>query len=84
MDKAYDIGDNLITKAQYVKEYTKGNLSLYKDRKVAQAIDFLGSKYDNLKNNKPEDIDNSNNNQKENIDGVKDTKIKLTQMKIYK
>ncbi len=49
MDKAYDIGDNLITKAQYVKEYTKGNLSLYKDRKVAQAIDFLGSKYDNLK-----------------------------------
>nr|BAG75475.1 TcpH protein [Clostridium perfringens] len=41
MDKAYDIGDNLITKAQYAKEYTKGNLSLYKDRKVAQAIEFL-------------------------------------------
>ncbi|MFY8237574.1 TcpH, partial [Clostridium perfringens] len=36
MDRAYDIGDNLITKAQYAKEYTKGNLSLYKDRKVAQ------------------------------------------------
>ena len=76
MDKAYDIGDNLITKAQYVKEYTKGNLSLYKDRKVAQAIDLLGSKYDNLKNNKPEDIENSNN-PKENIDGVKDTKNKV-------
>ena len=76
MDKAYDIGDNLITKAQYAKEYTKGNLSLYKDRKVAQAIDFLGSKYDNLKNNKPEDIENVNNS-KENIDGVKDTKNKV-------
>lgn len=75
MDKAYDIGDNLITKAQYAKEYTKGNLSLYKDRKVAQTIDFLGSKYDNLKNNKPEDIENSNN-PKENIDGIKDTKNK--------
>ncbi|KAB8118484.1 TcpH, partial [Clostridium perfringens] len=70
------IGDNLITKAQYAKEYTKGNLSLYKDRKVAQAIDFLGSKYDNLKNNKPEDIENANN-PKENIDGVKDTKNKV-------
>ncbi|HAT4114486.1 TPA: TcpH [Clostridium perfringens] len=76
MDKAYDIGDNLITKAQYVKEYTKGNLSLYKDRKVAQAIDLLGSKYDNLKNNKTEDIENANN-PKENIDGVKDTKNKV-------
>ncbi|EPB8187979.1 TcpH [Clostridium perfringens] len=76
MDKAYDIGDNLITKAQYVKEYTKGNLSLYKDRKVAQAIDFLGSKYDNLKNNKTEDIENSNN-PKENIDKVNDTKNKV-------
>ena len=76
MDRAYDIGDNLITKAQYAKEYTKGNLSLYKDRKVAQAIDFLGSKYDNLKNNKPEDIENANN-PKENIDGVKDTKNKV-------
>ncbi|NGU31871.1 TcpH, partial [Clostridium perfringens] len=76
MDRAYDIGDSLITKAQYAKEYTKGNLSLYKDRKVAQAIDFLGSKYDNLKNNKPEDIDNVNN-PKENIDGVKDTKNKV-------
>ncbi|AMN30700.1 TcpH (plasmid) [Clostridium perfringens] len=76
MDRAYDIGDNLITKAQYAKEYTKGNLSLYKDRKVAQAIDFLGSKYDNLKNNKPEDIENANNT-KENIDGVKDTKNKV-------
>lgn len=76
MDKAYDIGDNLITKAQYVKEYTKGNLSLYKDRKVAQTIDFLGSKYDNLKNNKPEDIENSNN-PKENIDKVNDTKNKV-------
>ncbi|MFY8264020.1 TcpH [Clostridium perfringens] len=76
MDKAYDIGDNLITKAQYVKEYTKGNLSLYKDRKVAQTIDFLGSKYDNLKNNKTEDIENSNN-QKENIDKVNDTKNKV-------
>ncbi|NGT33252.1 TcpH [Clostridium perfringens] len=76
MDRAYDIGDNLITKAQYAKEYTKGNLSLYKDRKVAQAIDFLGSKYDNLKNNKPEDIENVNN-PKENIDGVKDTKNKV-------
>ncbi|EDT15193.1 hypothetical protein [Clostridium perfringens] len=76
MDRAYDIGDNLITKAQYAKEYTKGNLSLYKDRKVAQAIDFLGSKYDNLKNNKPEDIENANN-PKENMDGVKDTKNKV-------
>ena len=76
MDKAYDIGDNLITKAQYVKEYTKGNLSLYKDRKVAQTIDFLGSKYDNLKNNKTEDIENSNN-PKENIDKVNDTKNKV-------
>ncbi|NGT59455.1 TcpH, partial [Clostridium perfringens] len=76
MDRAYDIGDSLITKAQYAKEYTKGNLSLYKDRKVAQAIDFLGSKYDNLKNNKPEDIENVNN-PKENIDGVKDTKNKV-------
>ena len=76
MDRAYDIGDNLITKAQYAKEYTKGNLSLYKDRKVAQAIDFLGSKYDNLKNNKPEDIENANN-PKENINGVKDTKNKV-------
>ena len=76
IDRAYDIGDNLITKAQYAKEYTKGNLSLYKDRKVAQAIDFLGSKYDNLKNNKPEDIENANN-PKENIDGVKDTKNKV-------
>ncbi|NGT59458.1 TcpH, partial [Clostridium perfringens] len=76
MDRAYDIGDNLITKAQYAKEYTKGNLSLYKDRKVAQAIDFLGSKYDNLKNNKPEDIENVNN-PKENIDGIKDTKNKV-------
>ncbi|EOU1689726.1 TcpH, partial [Clostridium perfringens] len=76
MDRAYDIGDNLITKAQYAKEYTKGNLSLYKDRKVAQAIDFLGSKYDNLKNNNPEDIENANN-PKENIDGVKDTKNKV-------
>ncbi|HHD2745327.1 TPA: TcpH, partial [Clostridium perfringens] len=76
MDKAYDIGDNLITKAQYAKEYTKGNLSLYKDRKVAQAIDFLGSKYDNLKNNKTEDIENSNN-PKENIDKVNDTKNKV-------
>lgn len=76
MDRAYEIGDNLITKAQYAKEYTKGNLSLYKDRKVAQAIDFLGSKYDNLKNNKPEDIENVNN-PKENIDGVKDTKNKV-------
>ncbi|PWW97783.1 TcpH [Clostridium perfringens] len=76
MDKAYDIGDNLITKAQYVKEYTKGNLSLYKDRKVAQAIDFLGSKYNNLKNNKTEDIENSNN-PKENIDKVNDTKNKV-------
>ncbi|HGD0581960.1 TPA: TcpH, partial [Clostridium perfringens] len=75
MDRAYDIGDNLITKAQYAKEYTKGNLSLYKDRKVAQAIDFLGSKYNNLKNSKPEDIENTNN-PKENIDGVKDTKNK--------
>ncbi|MDC4242806.1 TcpH, partial (plasmid) [Clostridium tertium] len=76
IDRAYDIGDNLITKAQYAKEYTKGNLSLYKDRKVAQAIDFLGSKYDNLKNNKPEDIENANN-PKENIDGVKGTKNKV-------
>ncbi|MDM0936081.1 TcpH [Clostridium perfringens] len=76
MDRAYDIGDNLITKAQYVKEYTKGNLSLYKDRKVAQAIDFLGSKYNNLKNNKNEDIENSNN-PKENIDKVNDTKNKV-------
>ncbi|XZM80721.1 TcpH (plasmid) [Clostridium perfringens] len=76
MDKAYDIGDNLITKAQYVKEYTKGNLSLYKDRKVAQTIDFLGSKYDNLKNNKTEDIENSNN-PKENIDKVNDIKNKV-------
>lgn len=76
MDRAYDIGDNLITKAQYAKEYTKGNLSLYKDRKVAQAIDFLGSKYNNLKNNKPEDIENSNN-PKENIDKVNDTKNKV-------
>lgn len=76
MDRAYDIGDNLITKAQYAKEYTKGNLSLYKDRKVAQAIDFLGSKYDNLKNNKLEDIENANN-PKEDIDGVKDTKNKV-------
>ena len=76
MDRAYDIGDNLITKAQYVKEYTKGNLSLYKDRKVAQTIDFLGSKYDNLKNNKTEDIENSNN-PKENIDKVNDTKNKV-------
>ncbi|PWX29009.1 TcpH [Clostridium perfringens] len=76
MDRAYDIGDNLITKAQYAKEYTKGNLSLYKNRKVAQTIDFLGSKYDNLKNNKPEDIENSNN-PKENIDGIKDTKNKV-------
>ncbi|HAT4299877.1 TcpH [Clostridium perfringens] len=75
MNRAYDIGDNLITKAQYAKEYTKGNLSLYKDRKVAQAIDFLGSKYNNLKNSKPEDIENTNN-PKENIDGVKDTKNK--------
>ncbi|SQC85556.1 conjugative transposon protein [Clostridium perfringens] len=62
--------------ADIAKEYTKGNLSLYKDRKVAQAIDFLGSKYDNLKNNKPEDIENVNN-PKENIDGVKDTKNKV-------
>ena len=76
MDRAYDIGDNLITKAQYAKEYTKGNLSLYKDRKVAQTIDFLGSKYDNLKNNKTEDIENSNN-PKENIDKVNDTKNKV-------
>lgn len=76
MDRAYDIEDNLITKAQYAKEYTKGNLSLYKDRKVAQAIDFLGSKYDNFKNNKTEDIENSNN-PKENIDKVNDTKNKV-------
>ncbi|MCX0355376.1 TcpH [Clostridium perfringens] len=75
MDRAYDIGDNLITRAQYVKEYTKGNLGLYRDRKVAQAIDFLGSKYNNLKNNKSEDIDNSN--PKENINDIKDTKNKV-------
>ncbi|MDM0612607.1 TcpH [Clostridium perfringens] len=75
MDRAYDIGDNLITRAQYVKEYTKGNLGLYRDRKVAQAIDFLGSKYDNLKNSKSEDINNSN--PKENINDVKDTKNKV-------
>lgn len=75
MDRAYDIGDNLITRAQDVKEYIKGNLGLYRDRKVAQAIDFLGSKYNNLKNSKSEDINNSN--PKENINDVKDTKNKV-------
>lgn len=83
MDKAYDIGDNLITKAQYAKEYTKGNLSLYKDRKVAQAIDFLGSKYDNLKNNKPEDIENANN-PKENINKKPVEKFDLNGVKATK
>ncbi|WP_283685057.1 TcpH [Clostridium perfringens] len=50
MTKAEDTKNNLKAKTNYAGEYTKSNLSLYKDKKLAQAIDFLGTKYDDFKN----------------------------------
>ncbi|MGU8438412.1 CD3337/EF1877 family mobilome membrane protein [Clostridium perfringens] len=48
--KATDAKDMLKSQAAYVGAYAKGNLNLYKDKKLAQTIDFLGGKYEDFKN----------------------------------
>lgn len=61
MTTAADVKNNVVTKASDAKDilkaqtsyagaYAKGNLSLYKDKKLAQTIDFLGGKYEDFKN----------------------------------
>lgn len=57
MTTAADVKNNIVTKASDAKDslkaqtaYAKSNLSLYKDKKLAQAIDFFGTKYDDFKN----------------------------------
>ncbi|MGU8450692.1 CD3337/EF1877 family mobilome membrane protein [Clostridium perfringens] len=48
--KATDAKDMLKSQAAYAGAYAKGNLNLYKDKKLAQTIDFLGGKYEDFKN----------------------------------
>ena len=48
--KASDAKDILKAQTSYAGSYAKGNLSLYKDKKLAQTIDFLGGKYEDFKN----------------------------------
>ncbi|MGU8584291.1 CD3337/EF1877 family mobilome membrane protein [Clostridium perfringens] len=48
--KATDAKDMLKSQAVYAGAYAKGNLNLYKDKKLAQTIDFLGGKYEYFKN----------------------------------
>ncbi|EGT0000679.1 TcpH [Clostridium perfringens] len=61
MTTAADVKNNVVTKASDAKDIlkaqtayagalAKGNLSLYKDKKLAQTIDFLGGKYEDFKN----------------------------------
>ncbi|MCX0367629.1 CD3337/EF1877 family mobilome membrane protein [Clostridium perfringens] len=48
--KANDAKDMLKSQAAYAGAYAKGNLNLYKDKKLAQTIDFLGGKYEDFNN----------------------------------
>ncbi|BDU83829.1 hypothetical protein SNUCP2_36520 (plasmid) [Clostridium perfringens A] len=61
MTTAADVKNNVVTKASDAKDIlkaqtayagalAKGNLGLYKDKKLAQTIDFLGGKYEDFKN----------------------------------
>lgn len=61
MTTAADVKNNVVTKASdtknvlkaqtaYAGALAKGNLGLYKDKKLAQTIDFLGGKYEDFKN----------------------------------
>ena len=61
MTTAADVKNNVVTKASDTKDIlkaqtayagalAKGNLGLYKDKKLAQTIDFLGGKYEDFKN----------------------------------
>ncbi|EGT0000929.1 TcpH [Clostridium perfringens] len=61
MTTAADVKNSVVTKASAAKDilkaqtsyagaYAKGNLSLYKDKKLAQTLDFLGGKYEDFKN----------------------------------
>lgn len=61
MTTAADVKNNVVTKASdaknvlkaqtaYAEALAKGNLGLYKDKKLAQTIDFLGGKYEDFKN----------------------------------
>lgn len=61
MTTAADVKNNVVTKASdaknvlkaqtaYAGAWAKGNLGLYKDKKLAQTIDFLGGKYEDFKN----------------------------------
>lgn len=84
MTTAADVKNNIVTKASDAKDslksqtaYAKSNLSLYKDKKLAQAIDFFGTKYDDFKNkynedNSPSDISS------ENTEGINNEKASVT------
>ncbi|HAT4340858.1 TPA: TcpH [Clostridium perfringens] len=48
--KATDAKDMLKSQAAYAGAYAKGNINLYKDKKLAQTIDVLGGKYEDFKN----------------------------------
>ncbi|XZM35271.1 TcpH (plasmid) [Clostridium perfringens] len=61
MTTAADVKNNVVTKASDAKDIlkaqtayagalAKGNLGLYKDKKLVQTIDFLGGKYEDFKN----------------------------------
>ncbi|WP_283697404.1 energy-coupling factor transporter transmembrane component T [Clostridium perfringens] len=75
MTTAADVKNNVVTKASDAKDIlkaqtayagalAKGNLSLYKDKKLAQTIDFLGGKYEDFKN-KYNNISNLKNEDEE-------------------
>ncbi|MCJ8343662.1 MAG: hypothetical protein MJH09_12595 [Cetobacterium sp.] len=48
--KASDAKDIFKSQTAYAGALAKGNLGLYKDKKLAQTIDFLGGKYEDFKN----------------------------------
>ena len=75
MTTAADVKNNVVTKASDAKDIlkaqtayagalAKGNLGLYKDKKLAQTIDFLGGKYEDFKN-KYNNISNLKNEDEE-------------------
>ena len=90
--KASDAKDILKAQTAYAGAYAKGNLSLYKDKKIAQTLDFLGSKYDdfknkynntsNLKNDDEELLNNKKNSS--NVNGKQAEKIDLNGLKAKK
>ena len=90
--KASDAKDILKAQTAYAGAYAKGNLSLYKDKKIAQTIDFLGSKYDDFKNkynntsnfkNDDEELLNNKKNSS-NVNGKQAEKIDLNGFKAKK